>query len=574
MNHAGHRAMPPAIYALLIDSLDDEHEVRVVRGAISAARETNATVLCIAGAPVAHSDPERACQNFAFDLARSEGVRGAIVLSSGLGNGVGAEALAEWLTRFEGMAVCCAGVKINGYPSVCVDNTTGVREIVQHLVRAHGKRAIGFIRGPAASAEAEERLAAYRSALRSEGIEPESRWVVDGDFEKPSGAQAVRTLFDQRHLSAHTLTALVAANDFMAIGALEELFRRGVQVPEQIAVVGFDDVTSARIARPALTTVHQPAESLGHASLTVLREMSERRPFAQSQVLPTEIALRRSCGCVATDLAAAAIAQLPFGGASVEGSFIQRRQIMAAEMARTARGRLGGAGPGWESRLIEALLSELRGEGAGRFSTKLRQLLQAVEHAGGDPAAAHDVVAALRRHALPCVATDALARDRLEEALHDAQVVVGTLAIDAAVSRVRQSMAQFRAFARQAQAAAFRDASQLANVLAAHLPPFGVEACLVAELASSTEPLGEGVLRFGFGPGGQRVQHEPCRLPSLVQHSALANTGHTFFLLPIVLGTKPLGVALLSMAAVDGRLLEDLRDLFGGLLSVSALSRA
>src|SRR5450755_785286 len=458
MNHAGHRPMPPAIYALLIDSLDDEHEVRVVRGTISAARETNATVLCIAGAPVAHSDPEQACQNFAFDLARSEGVRGAIVLSSGLGNGVGPEALAKWLTRFEGMAVCCAGVQIEGYPSVCIDNTTGVREIGQHLVRAHGKRAIGFIRGPAASAEAEERLAAYRSALRSEGIEPESRWVVDGDFEKPSGAQAVRTLFDQRHLSAHTLGALVAANDFMAIGALEELFRRGVQVPEQIVVVGFDDVASARIARPALSTVHQPAEALGQTSLAVLRAMSERRPFAASTVLPTEIVLRRSCGCVATDLAAAASAQLPFGGASVEASFVQRRQIMAAEMARTARGRLGGAGPGWESRLIEALLSELRGEGAGRFSTKLRQLLQAVEHAGGDPAAAHDVVAALRRHALPCVIADATARDRLEEALHDAQVVVGMLAIDAAVSRVRQSMAQFRAFARQAQAAAFRDA--------------------------------------------------------------------------------------------------------------------
>ncbi|HEY5374976.1 MAG TPA: substrate-binding domain-containing protein [Polyangiaceae bacterium] len=574
MSPAEHRPTPRVVYALLIDSLDDEHEVGVVRGALSAAREMNATLLCIAGAPVAHPDPDQACQNFVFDLARSDGVRGAIVLSSGLGNGVGPGTLAKWLTRFEGMAVCCVGVKIEGYPSVCIDNTAGVRETVQHLVRAHGKRAIGFIRGPAASAEAEERLEAYRNALRSEGIEPEARWVVDGDFEKPSGVQAVRTLLDQRHLSAHTLGALVAANDFMAMGALEELFRRGVQVPEQMAVVGFDDVASASIARPALTTVHQPAEALGHTSLTVMRAMSERRQFATSTVLPTEVVLRRSCGCVATDLAIAATAQLPFGGASVDASFVQRRQIMTAEMARSARGRLGGAGPGWESRLIEALLSELRGEGAGRFSAKLRQLLQAVEHAGGDPAAAHNVIAVLRRHALPCVTADATARDRLEEALHDAQVVVGTLAIDAAVARVRQRVARFRALARKAQAAAFRDVSQLADVLAAHLPAFGVEACLVAEIVTPTEPCGNGVVRFGFGPGGQRVTHEPCRLPSLVQHPAFENTSGTFFLLPVVLGTKPVGVALLAMAAVDGRMLEDLRDLFGSLLSVSALSRA
>ncbi|MEO7035196.1 MAG: substrate-binding domain-containing protein [Polyangiaceae bacterium] len=574
MSPDAYRPAPRAVYALLIDSLEDEHAVGVVRGALAAARDTNATVLCISGAPVAHPDPERACQNFAFDLARSDGARGAIVLSSGLGNGVGPRALAQWLTRFEGMAVCCTGVPIEGYPSVCIDNATGVRETVQHLVRVHGKRAIGFIRGPAASAEAEERLEAYRNALRSEGIEPESRWVVDGDFEKPSGAQAVRTLLDQRHLSAHTLGALIAANDFMAIGALEELFRRGVQVPEQMAVVGFDDVASARLARPALTTVHQPAEALGHASLNVLRAMSERRPFAASTVLPTEVVLRRSCGCVATDLAVATGTQLHLGGASVDASFVQRRQIMTAEMARAARGRLGGAGPGWESRLIEALLSELRGEGAGRFSAKLRQLLQAVEHAGGDPAAAHDMIVALRRHALPCVTADAAARDQLEEALHDAQVVVGTLAIDAAISRTRQSVARFRVFARKAQAAAFRDVSQLADVLAAHLPAFGVEGCLVAELVTPTEPCGAGVVRFGFGPGGQRVAHEPCRLPSLVQHPALENTSSTFFLLPVVLGTKPLGVALLAMAAIDGRVLEDLRDLFGTLLSVSALSRA
>ncbi|MEP7051672.1 MAG: hypothetical protein ABJB12_15020, partial [Pseudomonadota bacterium] len=190
------------------------------------------------------------------------------------------------------------------------------------------------------------------------------------------------------------------------------------------------------------------------------------------------------------------------------------------------------------------------------------------------PAAAHDVIAALRRHALPCVRADATARDRLEEALHEGQVVVGTLAIDAAVSRVRQSTARFRAFARKAQAAAFRDFSQLAEVLAAHLPAFGVEARLVAELATASEPCGDGLLRFGFGPGGQRVAQEPCRLPSLVQHPALENTSSTFFLLPVVLGTKPLGVALLAMTGVDGRVLEDLRDLFAGLLSVAALSRA
>src|SRR5262249_28542587 len=156
------------IYALLIDSLDDEHEVSVVRGALAATREGSSTLLCIAGGALEHPDPDQASKNFAFELVRSQGVRGAIVLSSAIGNSVGPARLGKWLERFAGITLCSAGVALDGCPSVRVDNAAGIREGVRHLVQVHGKHAIGFIRGPAASAEAEERLEAYRAGLRAE----------------------------------------------------------------------------------------------------------------------------------------------------------------------------------------------------------------------------------------------------------------------------------------------------------------------------------------------------------------------------------------------------------------------
>ncbi|HEY2407113.1 MAG TPA: substrate-binding domain-containing protein [Polyangiaceae bacterium] len=564
------RAHAP-IHALLIDSLDDEHEVSVVRGALAAMRDGSSTLLCIAGGALGHADPDQASRNFAFDLLRSDGVRGGVVLSSAIGNSIGPVRLVEWLTRFAGIPLCSAGVTLAGYPSVRVDNAAGIREGVRHLVQVHGKRAIGFIRGPAASAEAEERLEAYRAGLRAEGIEPDDRHVVDGDFEKASGVQAVKILFDQRRASVHTLDALFAANDYMAIGALEELLRRGIQVPEQIAVVGFDDVDSARNARPALTTIRQPAEPLGRAAIALLRNLCDGRASDATELLATELVVRRSCGCVATDLASAAGAQFAFTSVGVETAFVQRRQIMTAELARAAHGTLGGAGTAWESRLIEALLSDLRGEGFGRFSSKLRQMLQGVEHSGGDASAAPEVIAALRRQALPCVTGDPVARDRLEEALHDGQLVAASLVAEVAVARIQRSSTRFRSFARRVHAAMFRDPGQLSQVLAETLPSFGIEACLVAELSAANDPLGDGRILCGFGPSGQRATNERCVLRALGVHPMLENTSRSFFLLPIALGGKPTGILLLSTATIDGRMLEDLRDLFGTVLGLSTL---
>jgi hypothetical protein len=193
-----------------------------------------------------------------------------------------------------------------------------------------------------------------------------------------------------------------------------------------------------------------------------------------------------------------------------------------------------------------------------------------VEHSGGDPGAAQEVIAALRRQALPCVTGDSLVRDRLEEALHDGQVVAGLLVAEAAVARVTRNAARFRAFARRAQAAMFRNADELPQVLADYLPGFGVEACLVAELAAADQPLGAGRVLFGFGPGGQRAANERCTLAALCLHPLLENTSRSFFLMPIALGGRPTGIALFSTATLDGHLLEDLRDVFGTLLGLGA----
>jgi DNA-binding LacI/PurR family transcriptional regulator len=557
-----------------VESLDDEHEVSVVRGAALSARELNATLLCVAGGVVADGDPRRQVRNFVFDLLGPSNVEGVLALTSAIGTALGAGGMADWLRRYQGLPVCALGVPVQGLCAVSVDNSSGMREAVRHLVRTHGRQRIAFVRGPAGSTEAEARYDAYAQVLTEEGITLDERWVVEGDFTKPSGARAVRTLLDERRIPAHALDALVASNDYMALGALEELARRNCQVPDAIAVLGFDDVPSARLARPSLSTVRQPAEDLGREGLRQLAAQQGARGPASSRVLPTELLLRRSCGCVVIEGSLASGANVPVAGRGIETSFVQARQIILAELMRAARGTFGAAGSGWETRLLDALIAEVRGGDPGGLSRALAQTLHRLERNISDPGLVQELLSALRRQSLPCVANDPVARDRLEEALHDARLVASDIVLQAETARTRLADERFRAFARHARSAMLDEPSALAVAAAEELPRLGVEACVVAGLNDGADPNRDARVLFGFGPGGRRAGGEVISLRSLPAHTLFHRSPSLRVLLPIVSKGEPLGAALFALSALDGALLEELGDLLGSVLRVSALVRA
>jgi LacI family transcriptional regulator, galactose operon repressor len=182
-----------------------------------------------------------------------------------------------------------------GLDVVSVDNTAGIRALAGHLMGDHGYRRVGFLAGPADSPDARDRLAAMsRSVAGYPGsvLDP----VLDGDFSEASGAAAARRLLDAGRLP----DAIACANDQMAIGLLLALQQRGVAVPGDVAVTGFDDIYASRVVTPALTTVGQPFRELGHRAAQRLRARIEDRELApRTEVLPTQCQVRASCGCPA-----------------------------------------------------------------------------------------------------------------------------------------------------------------------------------------------------------------------------------------------------------------------------------
>jgi DNA-binding LacI/PurR family transcriptional regulator len=559
------------LFPLLVDALDDEHEVAVVRGAIAGAREAGATLLCIPGAELRDPDEERRARSFVYDLVSPKSAQGMLVLASALGSQIGPDSLGEWLSRYRPLPTVCIGFEVPGYRSVCVDNAGGFRSAVLHLVKHHSKRRVALIRGPSASPEAEDRRRAYLDALAAEGLDADPRLITEGDYTKESGGHCVRTLLDERRVNVGAIDAIASANDYMAIGAIEELTDRGVSVPEQLAVIGFDDVDSARLTRPTLSTVRQPTDSLGRDGVQCLASLVRGEPVAPVTLLSTELVIRHSCGCVAADIDLSP--RTPSSGRRLEASFVARRELIVAELSRAARGRFVGAGPGWEGRLLEALLSDLRGGDLKALGRSVGQVLRRVERGGGNPALIHDVISALRRQALYCVTGDPVSRERIEDGLHDARVVSSSFLSQAVATRARTSMERFKSFARRAQSVMLGNLAELSDASAELLRPLGIEACVVAELVDPDRPRGKMIGRFGFGGADQRVQNLDLDGDTLLSHELFDTSHQAMVLLPLVNGRRPLGVALLAIAHLDGEVLVELRQLFEMVIRVNALAR-
>ncbi len=173
---------------------------------------------------------------------------------------------------------------------VDIDNVDGARQAVAHLLAA-GRRRVATIAGPQDMGAGLARLAGYRRAHADAGMPVDERLVAYGDFSEPSGAAAMRQLLSQ----GLELDAVFAASDLMAAGALRVLREAGLRVPEQVAVVGFDDSVVARQTDPALTTVHQPVEEMGRrmAELLLARIRGEE-PERRHVLLDAHLVVRGS----------------------------------------------------------------------------------------------------------------------------------------------------------------------------------------------------------------------------------------------------------------------------------------
>ncbi len=177
-------------------------------------------------------------------------------------------------------------------PSVTVENKGGARQLVDHLIEAHGARSIAYLRGPAGHEDSRWRELGYRDSLAAHGITVDPDLIGDGGFTSSGGERQAAAWI----AGGLAFDAVFAGDDAAAVGVLQALRRLAPE--RRVAVVGFDDTPLARHVAPSLTTVRAPTEAVGSAAVRRLLEMGSADPEAPLlTLLPTHIVLRRSCGC-------------------------------------------------------------------------------------------------------------------------------------------------------------------------------------------------------------------------------------------------------------------------------------
>jgi LacI family transcriptional regulator len=191
--------------------------------------------------------------------------------------------------------VTLAGSPTRASINVRCDNESGIRALVRHLAIDHGYRSLGYVSGRADSPDNKTRSRAFETEAAAAGVDFETGRAWQGNYSAAGGANVVTALLDAGRKLPR---AILCANDQTALGVIHALAQRGIRVPQDVAITGFDDVPVARHLHPPLTTVRQPMQELGATAFDVLYSRISAGGGEPDIVLPVELIIRESCGCV------------------------------------------------------------------------------------------------------------------------------------------------------------------------------------------------------------------------------------------------------------------------------------
>ena len=270
--------------AIVVHDVSDPYFAEVVKGATRAASAKGfLTVVC-------SSDRDPATELRYVEMLCLSRVSGVIFAGGGLEEPHYRHAMTGYARSIAGYggAIVALQPRAERWPSEVPDNRTGARLATDHLV-ALGHVRVAMISGPATLRTSRERELGYADAMHTAGFTPN---IVAADFTTAGGAQAMACL-----LSDRSVTAVFVATDRMALGALAELRRQGIRVPDDISVVGFDDIPGLEFIHPNLTTVRVPLQDLGAAGVArLLQELDGPSDDPRVRLHPVELVRRESTG--------------------------------------------------------------------------------------------------------------------------------------------------------------------------------------------------------------------------------------------------------------------------------------
>jgi signal transduction histidine kinase/DNA-binding LacI/PurR family transcriptional regulator len=445
--------------------IDQEWAVSPWRGAVEAARSLGVELMSFSGNAIRNPTGHREQGNIVYELATKGALDGAIVWKGHFTMSLSEPEIAEFLARL-GVPVVTIEGKLPGYPGVTYDNYAAMKKAIAHLIDDHGIERIGYLGLVNDHFAFGERFRAYRDFLAERGLAydesivgPWCQWESLGDGGRANEAMEawLRRAYDSG------MRGLVGSCDPTAVWALERLDRIGVEVPLELAVVGFDGLMQGKTAVPRLSSVRPDWERLGALAVETVVRVARGEEVPPLSHISSEFLASQSCGCLDRNVIEAAQSLDP---------------DRALEMI------FGKAFDPWVSRsaaaLKDALREEVSGSGGRGFIRTLNRILDETLRRDGEAILWQGAISAVR-NAVISAATEPRARGRAESLCQQARVAVGN-AVEMQKARVLFDLNDWIIFENELfrNLASTFDIWKLADILIEALPRLGIRECYLS----------------------------------------------------------------------------------------------
>ncbi|MDA3900656.1 MAG: substrate-binding domain-containing protein [Spirochaetes bacterium] len=285
---------PRHTIAVLVDYTDTEFQRGILSGIDHEARQRDINIIIIEGGLIKSDNISKMRQNIIFKLAQSGKIDALILFSASIGMYLTDSEFEEFIHPFHDIPIISMSRELAGLSSILVNNNLGMIDMLDHLVKDHQYRKFLYVRGVAGNYDDEERIAVFRSYLAEKGIPFDKNSIIQGNYILGTAMDAFEEYLADNELDQDVI---VCANDEMAVGIGRVLKKRGVSVPEDIAIVGFDNFMNSRYLSPPLSTVSQPLFKLGQNAVESACQQLHAGKSTLTIYLPSSFIRRESCGC-------------------------------------------------------------------------------------------------------------------------------------------------------------------------------------------------------------------------------------------------------------------------------------
>ncbi|MBQ4378296.1 MAG: substrate-binding domain-containing protein [Treponema sp.] len=483
-------------------------------------------------------------RNDIYKLVNSSNVDGLISWASSISGSVSVSELEDFHKNFGNIPFVTIGQKVYGHPSVEFDAYTGMKELVRHFILSHGVRKLAFLRAPENHTSAEERFRGFKDALKEAGIDielPENQRLISDPVSWYDGRKALAQLCEERGLvPGKDFEAVLTASDLMSFAALDYLKDRGVRIPKDLLIGGFNDTAESRISVPAFSTVHMPHAELGIAAYEKISDILGGKLGVSDSVLHAYPVIRESCGCTHTKI----------WNSSDSRTKIRSKEQFISETAKILRIDPQATG-------VDVMFNALFSGDKNKFYELFKQKIAAYFHNDGDTLFLFTVLALFRN--VTC-----LDPDYIEKIVRHVTVRIPRILERVLIEKQYQGeKINTEISALKNDLLSIFDRKKLISVLKEHLVKIGINTAAVVLYEDENYSNYIGGFSSASDDSDSQLNEQEARFPSdfLVPERFSSDFSKGVFIVqPLFVDERPYGYIICNYSGCSGMVYEDLRS--------------